>query len=270
MLVRWDSELPTTLVKLDDDDARMMRERCSLAPNNQPPDATRARTILVFLRLHEVQPDRNSPGYHVTVVQRVARELGLDVRYAAFANLAEYATFARVHRVELPPEYCICYGSLTYLQQLRMYEGSLCAVGVNSSPLDLASAAGVPVLRDIEFQFVEKLWGARYNWFLAKALNLGLAPTAKPKPPKVEQSEKRRRTETKPKKEPTLYTPELWQDEARFELLLRRFLELVESGYARRACHVGLPFSRRFNDRSDLRQVIADLKAAQGTRDYPC
>ena len=69
---------------------------------------------------------------------------------------------------------------------MRRYSHADAAVGVASGGLDLAAAAGLPVLRVGEFQrdgfqvgsqeegWIEGKWGASYNAFLAGNLNIGL------------------------------------------------------------------------------------------------
>jgi hypothetical protein len=59
-----------------------------------------------------------------------------------------------------------------------IYASFLCAVGNNASALDLASAAGIPVFRDIEFPAFARSqnYERRHNSFLRRALNLGIAP----------------------------------------------------------------------------------------------
>lgn len=80
----------------------------------------------------------------------------------------------------------VAYAGDSYSAQLLKLTEFDAAVGFNSGGLDLASAAGLPVLRLAEYQRDgegmtratkrRKRWGAKLNSFLARRTNIGLPP----------------------------------------------------------------------------------------------
>lgn len=100
---------------------------------------------------------------------------GVLVSWFGLANGADYTTHGLPNGVP--------YGVQPYVEQIRYLRDNFdAAVGFNSGGLDLASAAGLPVLRLNEYQkhgigpSRRKQWGAKYNSFLAVASNIGLPP----------------------------------------------------------------------------------------------
>lgn len=74
-------------------------------------------------------------------------------------------------------EQCHPYSGKTVPRQVEEARRFHLAIGVNSSALDVFSVAGVPVLRDCEFQGCPKsewYFKEKYNSFLAGNLNIGL------------------------------------------------------------------------------------------------
>lgn len=141
------------------------------------------RTLVVFLRDEKAHAERNSPTWLPQVVDEAVAKCGAwDVQYrgvrdrihAKRLGLAETAAF-------------VPYDGSSFIEQVDDLVRCHAAVGVNSGGLDLASAAGLPVLRVGEFQDggpsgeskeirEQHNWGRRYNRFLCVATNIGLAP----------------------------------------------------------------------------------------------
>lgn len=177
---------------------RLLRERVDLAycssgtiaiPHSALLPVTATQTLVVFLRDESVAPKRNSPTWFVELVRDVANKISESSGkpwHIEFRGPRD-TTHAKALGLD-PARDCIRYfAGRSFAEQVTELSTRTAAVGVNSGGLDLAAAAGLPILRIGEFQdggppresakTRDKLnWGRRYNRFLAVATNIGLAP----------------------------------------------------------------------------------------------
>ncbi|EMY71672.1 hypothetical protein [Leptospira vanthielii] len=129
--------------------------------------------IIYFVRHHQTQPWRNSnllifqdlkkllkyfPNYHLSIAGLANRSEYLQNGYPENENYIEYQMFD------------------LYNDQKEIYKTYDLAIGVNSASLDIASIAGIPVLRLCEFQGLPKCGIAKYNSFLSVKTNIGIIP----------------------------------------------------------------------------------------------
>ena len=146
--------------------------------DGRPYELCQARTgeplrVLLVWRQEKKEPSRNTPDWLGTLVERIARQSGAVVEH--WAAKQPPGVQSKLH----------LFGNGSYLDQIQFLATSYdCAIGVTSGGLDLAAAAGLPILRIAEFQGVgynngggpmKGLWGASYNSFLANDLNIGLS-----------------------------------------------------------------------------------------------
>ena len=134
-------------------------------------------TLAAFIRDIEYDPIRNTPEWFPPMCETVAAEFGYKVLWCGDTTRMTSSMAASI----LPTT-----GS--YLDQInRLGACARLAVGWNSGGLDMAAAAGLPILRIGEFQAEgpsressstrkRYRWRAEYNSFLASATNIGLAP----------------------------------------------------------------------------------------------
>ncbi len=121
------------------------------------------------------EPQRDTPVWFCALVEEVACECGVDVEFFTEPRYRE--------TVGLSQSAILREFGATYLQQMMDLAANFdAAVGVTSGGLDLAAAAGLPILRVGEFQkegYAENGyrvgdWGASFNAFLARDLNVGI------------------------------------------------------------------------------------------------
>src|SRR6478735_274024 len=138
--------------------------------------------VLLFVRHHDAEIERNTQPAQVAALFRVATAFGMDVVLAGQPVMDDYAAFlagCRTENIGVPNTcHAYCFKGQTLLQQMQYYASFRGAVGNNASALDLASGAGIPVFRDMEFPELAK--SANYerchNSFLRRRLNLGIKP----------------------------------------------------------------------------------------------
>jgi hypothetical protein len=124
---------------------------------------------LMVLRQADRATWRNSPPYHYygALLDRSSK---VTWTFAGLPNSADYPSIVRDR--SLP------FARTRLLNQIRRYSSEFdIAIGVNSSALDLCSAAGLPVIRDCEFQgHRPQNWsgGDNFNRFLGVSPNIGL------------------------------------------------------------------------------------------------
>ncbi len=138
---------------------------------------TNRKMLAVPVRCLQTMPERNTPTWFMPLVTDVTHARGWNVMWlGAAAGPPPGVTLSA------SDEY-LAYGGKSLLQQIEEVRArASAAVGWNSGGLDVAAAAGIPVLRVGEFQkhgpSADLKWGARYNSYLATATNVGLAPAA--------------------------------------------------------------------------------------------
>ncbi|MCW7494695.1 hypothetical protein ND861_18730 [Leptospira sp. 2 VSF19] len=131
--------------------------------------------ILYFVRHHETEPWRNSnlriykdlkevlksfPNFCLSIAGLKNRTEYIKNGYPDYENYIEYQMYDR------------------YKDQKEIYKTFDLAIGVNSASLDLASIAGIPVLRLCEFQGLDGHWGRKYNSFLSVKTHIGMIPNS--------------------------------------------------------------------------------------------
>ncbi len=98
--------------------------------------------VACVLRKEKKEPFRNTPDWLPTLVWRLANRAGMEVGFWGADPPADLGGPSHTKKMRLP-----------YVEQMRFLAANFdCAIGVNSGGLDLAAAAGVPVLRVAEFQ----------------------------------------------------------------------------------------------------------------------
>lgn len=136
------------------------------------------RVLAVSIRELPTQPDLNTPERFVPLVRTVAKRCGWRILWYGFKDNLPFNMTLDGDEEYLP------YSDLTLYAQLQeLRSRAEVAVGWNSGGLDIAAAAGLPVLRIGEYQKKwppqpDSLlhWGKYYNSYLATATNVGLAP----------------------------------------------------------------------------------------------
>ncbi len=184
-----ESPIPWNEVPFLNDSTLVTRQRIdSTKPRNSllfwsrwvPPSEakTTERVIAVYLRKMETAPERNTPDDFVEICRNVAKANKYDILWCGSLNAVTARSDERVLEAT----------GLSFQEQIvSLRKTAQAAVGWNSGGLDLASAAGLPVLRVGEFQAHGPIceepkvqrqyrWGAVYNSFLACATNVGLTP----------------------------------------------------------------------------------------------
>jgi len=145
-----------------------------------PPAVPRSnsRVLAIFVRTVSTSPKRNTPDWFPSICRGAAAAAGYSLLW--FGDTAALDV--------QPEEQVFAPGRMTFLEQIRALRSTAAAaVGWNSGGLDLAAAAGLPVLRIGEFQAGGPVceppdvrrthsWGPLYNSYLACATNIGLAP----------------------------------------------------------------------------------------------
>ncbi|HTB62449.1 MAG TPA: hypothetical protein VK737_02575 [Opitutales bacterium] len=139
----------------------------------KPPGRNKARkkVIAVSLRKLNTAPELNTPDWFEDAIRGIAKNAGWEV--LLFGDVSGGQHRENVYNYN---------GDGLWTQIVHLRENADCALGWNSGGLDLAAAAGMPVLRIGEFQGSKLVpqdwrWGAKYNSFLASATNIGLAPS---------------------------------------------------------------------------------------------
>lgn len=162
-----------------------------VVPQPRPIRRSNARHVALFVRQLDGSP-LNTPTWVIDATLQAAEHLSTPVQI--------YGTTAAAIRAILDKQLSLkrrqlwvrtavnTHNNKSYSDQvLDLAENAICAIGINSGGLDLASAGGVPTLRIGEYQaqgfFAEprtvcqaRTWGKSYNSFLARALNIGLEP----------------------------------------------------------------------------------------------
>jgi hypothetical protein len=130
--------------------------------------------VAVVLRGGRKRGCRDSPDYHrdeTFLRDVVARDYDIEFEFFGYPTNDEEKSFWPTWGIRRP------YDGLTFRQQVSLAQEFHLAVGVNSSALDVFSIAGVPVVRECEFQGVMKSgwpFRRRYNSFLCGNVNVGL------------------------------------------------------------------------------------------------
>lgn len=158
------------------------------------PAAPRHASIVFFLRWVEnggtPEHTRNLHRIHLEAVYEVALELGFQVILAGQSKAADYRNVVekclasgaseelkRFYRGLLDAESFIAYGDegLTYAAQYERLRVLGVAAGMVTSGLDLAAAAGLPILRDGDSWKQGEYTGHDYNEFLLCSETRGVA-----------------------------------------------------------------------------------------------
>lgn len=158
-----------------DHNARMRRCRYDGVTHRRLDGTRRVACCVRFNSARE--PARDTPAWFCSVVREAAGECNVEVEF-----LTDQANRAQL---QLSSDATFRNFAPTYLEQMIGLATDFdAAVGVTSGGLDLAAAAGLPVLRIGEFQahgyqlgegITYGKWGASFNWFLARDINVGLA-----------------------------------------------------------------------------------------------
>lgn len=137
------------------------------------------KTLAAFVRRMNSALERNSPDWYFDTVREVAAAQGFNILWCGDAS-----DIAIGSETSFIPERRSFVDQMAYLAA-----HASCAVEWNSGGLDLAAAAGLPILRVGEFMGKEALldesestrtpfmFGEAYNSFLAVATNVGLMPS---------------------------------------------------------------------------------------------
>jgi hypothetical protein len=133
-----------------------------------PPARRRASdsVLAAYIRRMETSPERNTPDWFCDIVRERAPGCGYKILWCgsvgSFVPRAGEEVLSGVGSLRRQIDYLGSHAT--------------CALGWNSGGLDLAAAAGLPILRVGEFQRVQG-WGALYNSYLATATCVGLEPS---------------------------------------------------------------------------------------------
>jgi hypothetical protein len=149
-----ESPIPWNEVPFLNDSTLVTRRRIdSTHPKNSllfwsrwvPPSETKTtdKVIAVFLRQMETAPERNTPDAFVEICRNVAKANKYDILWCGSLSAVTARSDERVLKAT----------GLSFQEQIvSLRRTAAAAVGWNSGGLDLASAAGLPVLRVGEFQ----------------------------------------------------------------------------------------------------------------------
>lgn len=128
-------------------------------------------TLGVFIRSEVTHPERNAPSWFPQAVRQICSNLCWQIVWLGGKDAAPDPV-----RPLQGTERCYCYAGTSLNDQMRSISGLVrAAVGWNSGGLDLAAAAGVPVLRLGEHQRLTN-WGKSYNAYLSVRPNIGIEP----------------------------------------------------------------------------------------------
>ncbi len=179
----WVSSLQTTLSGISFYRQRIDNRREMMRGRWQPPTtpACRSQTIAVAIRNVATDCERNTPDWFPELVRKVARDCSFKILWYGSVDRFRKLAGEQIY-------YGINNPFLVQIKNLRAM--ACCAVGWTSGALDLAAAAGIPILRVGEFQSRKQnalcdetaetrdnyAWGDRYNSYLACATNVGLPP----------------------------------------------------------------------------------------------
>lgn len=122
------------------------------------------KVLAAYIRAIATEPERNTPTWFPDIVRTSAEENGYRIVWCGSTN-----------SIGVQGNEMVLQGGALIKQIRWLASNAKCAVGLNSGGLDMAAAAGLPVLRVGEFQRLAR-WGARYNSFLACATCVGLEP----------------------------------------------------------------------------------------------
>ena len=139
--------------------------------------------IILFLRIATEDITRNTPDDHYDAVANVAAAnhvvvAGISDARALPRSGERFSALYDQNNIMV-----LGYEDWSYLQQIRLFQRHLCAFGVNGSALDLASAAGIPVLREFDPPHIVShsnpgtepyQRSVSFNWYLGVAANIGI------------------------------------------------------------------------------------------------
>ena len=128
--------------------------------------------VAVFIRSGQFHSARNTPKKLVDDIRIALQQSGRQFQLVFHGTATRNEAIPFGYRSG--DKHCT-YVNKSLREQILELSESDCAIGVNSGGLDLACAAGIPVLRHGEYQPVDG-WGIRYNQFLASATNVGRVP----------------------------------------------------------------------------------------------
>jgi hypothetical protein len=128
--------------------------------------------ILYFIRDNKNEKWRNSVPELLYDIQNTLKNFSnIELAYVGLATEKEYFRY-----LDTTDIHCLPYFGYDYQQQIDLISEYDLAIGVNCAGLDLASIAGLPVIRLCEFQAMANSWGPDYNSFLSVRPNIGLVP----------------------------------------------------------------------------------------------
>lgn len=128
--------------------------------------------ILLFVRIHSIAPERNMSPTMFENLLHICKNKGV-VPVVAGSFLTE--CYKKI--MKLYPDVSLLYNEERYpdyYQQICDYLQFDFAVGMNSGGLDLAAAAGIPILRIGEFHQCLSYGDVHYNDFLAGARTVNI------------------------------------------------------------------------------------------------
>jgi len=139
--------------------------------------------VLLYVRSQETEPYRNTPRYHFEFLRQCQQSLNvvLQITLAGLKTQDDYKKALNKMASGLFDTVTnqwgwslYCYADQSYCEQFKYIEnGYDVAIGVNTSALDLAAAAGCVVIRDLEWKQQEYA-GDFYNLFLLSEATWGI------------------------------------------------------------------------------------------------
>lgn len=133
--------------------------------------------IAATIREMKTRPELNTPKWFKEALRTLARELKWKIIW-----------YGKKHKTDFDlndDELSLPYNRFDFKSQIKQIRANAkCAIGWNSGGLDLAAAAGIPILRFGEYQMKSSRnkircclkWGKHYNSYLACSANIGIEP----------------------------------------------------------------------------------------------
>ncbi|MBI3830534.1 MAG: hypothetical protein HY291_13520 [Planctomycetes bacterium] len=144
---------------------------------SQKHSSNKKLSALFFVRNDcKVDTFRNSPKYHLEIINWLKKSCKVTI-----AGLEDRKAYSDADW-DIDGVNFHGFKNNSFYDQVREFSRHHFAAGINCSALDLASIAGIPVIRDCEFQGLGGRYfgGSKFNSFLAVKLNVGLAPQKNP------------------------------------------------------------------------------------------